>query len=294
MKPNVFLSHSKADKPIIERIANDLRAARITVWYDEWEIPAGESFRRKIFEDGIPSCDVFFVYFTVASIASYWVSKELDAAFVVEAETKGIAFATFVSSDDIRSKLSIDLQSLHSPVLNDTDYSGPLVHLVSRIWEVVLNRRLKGTEDSYTGKILQLEKNNLELENRLLRLQAGNIVDPTEVERQMRSEILHIGERQVTVWELFTLWWRQLAPGTTNQSLNSSLKNYLGLGDEPYNLWIEYKFSIDEALAPMIILGIVSVRAADADNYKTYYLTESGIGTARALFVERQKSMVAN
>ncbi len=48
MKPRIFLSHSKADKMLIEKLANDLRSARIDVWYDEWEIPSGESFRQQI------------------------------------------------------------------------------------------------------------------------------------------------------------------------------------------------------------------------------------------------------
>lgn len=59
MKPKVFLSHSKKDKQFIEKVANDLRSCGIDVWYDEWEIPPGESIRKKIFEEGITSCDLF-------------------------------------------------------------------------------------------------------------------------------------------------------------------------------------------------------------------------------------------
>ena len=59
MKPKVFLSHSKKDKEFVERIANDLRYARVDVWYDDWEIPSGTSFRREIV-DGIESSDLFF------------------------------------------------------------------------------------------------------------------------------------------------------------------------------------------------------------------------------------------
>ena len=48
MKPKVFLSHSHADKAFVEHVANELRNTRIDVWFDEWEIPPGESFRRQI------------------------------------------------------------------------------------------------------------------------------------------------------------------------------------------------------------------------------------------------------
>ena len=88
MKPRVFLSHSKADRQFIERLANDLRAARIDVWYDEWEIPSGVSFRKRIFEDGITESDLFFVYLTAASAASHWSEREIDAAFVLDAEAR--------------------------------------------------------------------------------------------------------------------------------------------------------------------------------------------------------------
>lgn len=88
MKPRVFLSHSKKDRVFIERIANVLRIGKIDVWYDDWEIPPGDSIRKKIFEDGIPNCDLFFVYLTENSKDSYWVQKELDAAVIHEAEQK--------------------------------------------------------------------------------------------------------------------------------------------------------------------------------------------------------------
>jgi len=49
MKPKIFLSHTKKDKDFIYKLANDLRNVQIDVWVDEWEIPLGESIRRKIF-----------------------------------------------------------------------------------------------------------------------------------------------------------------------------------------------------------------------------------------------------
>src|SRR4051794_34340131 len=99
LKPIVFLSHTKSDRSIVERLATDLRLARIDVWYDDWEIPPGESFRRQIFEEGIPKSDLFFVYLTERSIQSYWVARELDGAFIRDAEARGGFLAFFVDSD---------------------------------------------------------------------------------------------------------------------------------------------------------------------------------------------------
>ncbi len=84
MKPKIFLSHSKVDKTIIEKIANDLRVARVDVCYDEWEIPPGVSFRSQITK-GIDDCDLFFIYLTEGSAKSYWVQHELDTAFIKQA-----------------------------------------------------------------------------------------------------------------------------------------------------------------------------------------------------------------
>ena len=107
MKPRVFLCHSKSDKLLIEKIANDLRAAYIDVWYDEWEIPPGESFRSKIFEDGIPNCELLFAYLTPHSAESRWVKRELDAAFIHDIQVKGGFIALFVDSEETRKLLPL-------------------------------------------------------------------------------------------------------------------------------------------------------------------------------------------
>ncbi len=107
MKPKIFLSHSKKDKAIIEKIANDLRYCNIDVWYDEWEIPPGESIRKKIFEDGIPNCDSFFVYLTPNSVDAYWVQKELDSAVIRDSEDRNSFLILFVDNDETRKKLPL-------------------------------------------------------------------------------------------------------------------------------------------------------------------------------------------
>ena len=71
-RPRVFLSHSKRDRAFIERLASDLRLALIDVWYDDWEIPPGDSLRRRILSEGIPESDLFFIYITDNSLSSYW------------------------------------------------------------------------------------------------------------------------------------------------------------------------------------------------------------------------------
>jgi hypothetical protein len=44
---DVFLSHSSKDKDIVRALAERLRADGMRVWFDEWELRAGDSSRRR-------------------------------------------------------------------------------------------------------------------------------------------------------------------------------------------------------------------------------------------------------
>lgn len=46
----VFLSHNKKDKQAAREIAMFLAAEEVSVWFDEWEISAGDSIVGKIDE----------------------------------------------------------------------------------------------------------------------------------------------------------------------------------------------------------------------------------------------------
>jgi hypothetical protein len=79
--PKAFLCHSSEDKVLAERLARDLAAAGVDVWFDKWEIRPGDSLRRKI-DAGIESATFFFALLTPSSLRSEWVQTELDAAMV--------------------------------------------------------------------------------------------------------------------------------------------------------------------------------------------------------------------
>ena len=56
--PVAFLCHGSEDKATVRRLAEDLLAAGIDVFFDEWEIRSGDSLRRKI-DDGLGRCTHF-------------------------------------------------------------------------------------------------------------------------------------------------------------------------------------------------------------------------------------------
>lgn len=64
-----------------KRLAEDLRAAGIDVWYAEWELKPGDSLRRRV-EEGIGRASHFLVLLSEASLKSEWVQTELDAGMV--------------------------------------------------------------------------------------------------------------------------------------------------------------------------------------------------------------------
>lgn len=82
----VFVSHNKADKPIAREIALFLVAEEVNVWFDEWEIAAGESVVGRV-DEGIGQCTHFVILWSQNSDRSKWVRRELHSvlAHAIEA-----------------------------------------------------------------------------------------------------------------------------------------------------------------------------------------------------------------
>jgi type III secretory pathway component EscV len=86
----VFLSHSSADNNLARRVAENLRAANVEVWFDQWEVRVGEEFVQKI-EQGLGDVDFVIVLLTRASVASEWVDREWRRKVEDETQTKRVA-----------------------------------------------------------------------------------------------------------------------------------------------------------------------------------------------------------
>lgn len=112
-----FVSHAKKDAHLLADLLTLLDESDAKVWFDEWSLLPGDSFRDKIHQ-GIEHCDYFIVALSINALRSAWVSKELDAALVREIE-RGSRFLIVIllgaikKSDvpiDLRGKLWIDLR----------------------------------------------------------------------------------------------------------------------------------------------------------------------------------------
>lgn len=77
----VFLSHNKADKPEARNIGAHLTLVGIDVWFDEWELQAGDSIPGKL-NEGLEAFDAFLLLWSANSEKSNWVRNELHAAIM--------------------------------------------------------------------------------------------------------------------------------------------------------------------------------------------------------------------
>ena len=75
---DVFISHASEDKDAVVRpLANALRKASLSVWYDEFELRIGDSLRRKI-DAGLASSRFGIVVLSQAFFGKGWPNYELD------------------------------------------------------------------------------------------------------------------------------------------------------------------------------------------------------------------------
>jgi hypothetical protein len=127
---SVFLSHSHADKEFVRKLAADLRLAGHTVWIDEAEINVGDSLIAKL-REGLDQVDYVAAIVSAASVASEWVTRELDIASNRELREKRVVvlpvliekvrlpgfldgkfYADFTDSANYRNALGLLLRAL--------------------------------------------------------------------------------------------------------------------------------------------------------------------------------------
>ncbi|GAB5520308.1 MAG: hypothetical protein RhofKO_25590 [Rhodothermales bacterium] len=79
-KTDVFISYSRADKDTARRLTHDLESAGIDVWYDEFQLKAGDPILHSI-REAIERANVLLVLVSANSIESKWVNIEVREAF---------------------------------------------------------------------------------------------------------------------------------------------------------------------------------------------------------------------
>lgn len=72
---DVFLSHSSKDKDVVRAVAERLRHDGLKVWFDEWEIHAGDNIPAKI-EEGLEQSRVLVLFMSANAFGSDWAQLE--------------------------------------------------------------------------------------------------------------------------------------------------------------------------------------------------------------------------
>src|SRR5262245_55445967 len=114
-KKEIFLSYAHEDRATAERLANALTSIGEDVWWDQWQILAGDSLVRKIFEEGLSNASAFVILLSSNSVQSKWVREELDVATVRRIE--GVTRIIPALVDDVevptflRATRRVDLRS---------------------------------------------------------------------------------------------------------------------------------------------------------------------------------------
>jgi hypothetical protein len=97
---DVFLSHSACDKERIFRLAEELRAAGLRVWLDEWVIQPGDDIYAAI-ENGLEYSRTLILCMSPAAIDSDWVKLERNTTIFRDPQNKERRFIPLMLEDCI-------------------------------------------------------------------------------------------------------------------------------------------------------------------------------------------------
>jgi hypothetical protein len=84
---DVFISHSTDDKDsYVSELAEELKTAGVTIWYDTENIGWGQSIRKEI-DKGLANSKYGIVVISPSFIEKYWTNYELDGILNIESST---------------------------------------------------------------------------------------------------------------------------------------------------------------------------------------------------------------
>jgi hypothetical protein len=133
---DVFVSHATEDKDAVVRpLAHALRAAGLTVWYDEFELRIGDSLRRKI-DAGIARSSFGIVVLSQPFFAKGWPAYELDGLVTMAASGKQVLLPLWhgISKDEV---VAASPSLADKVALRTSDYT--IEEIATQITDVVRN-----------------------------------------------------------------------------------------------------------------------------------------------------------
>lgn len=152
----VFLSHSSADKALVEAIYNSLETD--TAWLDKAEIEWGELFLEKI-AGGIESASDFVLFWSGSSQKSEWVRLELNMAFIRMLHERAIRLKVVLLD---KTPLPLYLKPYHFlDVSNAIDPTGDILKRLAP----ALKEPLKAQRHRFLNRSNELERIELAVDD---------------------------------------------------------------------------------------------------------------------------------
>jgi len=122
----LFLSHAGPDKPLVRRLGTHLQVSGAEVFFDEWNIGAGESISGAI-EDAIDAYETFVLVWSKHADASTWARREYRAAVKAFVEEPTRRLIPVLLDDTAVPRLVADLRYVD---LRDEGRLGDAVDLI--------------------------------------------------------------------------------------------------------------------------------------------------------------------
>lgn len=142
---SIFISHSSADKPVVRRLAEALRAKGFTVWLDENELRPGHELETVI-KRTIETVDWFILVSSASAVKSPWVRKELVHALQDHPDRKSIGLL-IARADGVP-------WSEKTPALDDVDLSQDFERGLAGLIGELERHRVHHTTNQDTGETM--------------------------------------------------------------------------------------------------------------------------------------------
>ncbi len=135
----VFLSYKQQSisAPIAQTVAHRLSQQHITVWFDEWEIKAGDSIVGKIGE-GFKNSDACLIFLDSRYSSSDWCTKEMNTA-LTKAITENLTVIPVLVEDCAKPELLKDLKHVYLKDPSAPEFERRLGEITDAIYKVDLN-----------------------------------------------------------------------------------------------------------------------------------------------------------
>lgn len=208
LRPNrVFLSYAGADREAAQQIATAMRWGQLEVWFDAWELSAGDSIFDRV-RDAVSASDVFVILLSAESVRSRWVQHELSVALSEQLRRRAITIISALLSD---CEVPTSLRAHHYVDLRHDRDSGisKLVDLIKRAHDLDLSNLPPRAFEELVADLFRVQGYSVERAARAHDPGYDLILTPPgdegQTENQFVVQVKHYRERRVSVESIRSL-----------------------------------------------------------------------------------------